>query len=158
MSRVTLSRPQAEVHRKLGAEGFHRAWELLDDPDRDEAGDARMLDAAHASRYHWGIIGGPRERAIADWQVARVYAAINEPALSLRFAELSLAECREHRLLDLLASAHEGIARAHGVAGRTRLARDALRLARESLDAATVSAEDRRTYLAQIRDTERKIG
>ena len=117
-----------------------------------------MLDLAHASLFHWGIAGGPRERAVGEWQVARVYASLNEPGMALRFAEACLATCQTNGLVGELATAYEGIARAHGVAGRTRLAREFLGKAREALEAAPVERGDRKVYLDQIRDTERKIG
>jgi hypothetical protein len=153
-----MSRSQRELHRRLASECFNLAWQLLDDPHRDEAGDRRLLDLVHASKYHWSLAGGPKEEAIGDWQISRAYASVNEPALSLRFAEACLGTCQTNSLVDLLPTAYEGIARAYGLAGRTRFARDFLRKAREAVDAAPLDAEARRTFLGQIRDTERKIG
>jgi len=154
---MRLARSDREFHRKLAADCFNEAWTLLDDAHRDEPGDRRLLDLVHASRYLWGVVGGPKERAIGDWQVSRAYASVNEPGLALRYAEACLTLCEEHQLADLLSTAYEGIARAHGLAGRTRSAREYLHRARTALDLAPVGAEDRRNYLNQIRDTERKL-
>jgi hypothetical protein len=155
---VTNSRAAREQHRKLATECFNQAWELLDDPHRDEAGDRRLLDLVHASSYHWALVGGPKEQAVAEWQISRAYASVNEPTLALGFASACLATCQAEELSDVLSTAYEGIARAHGLAGRPRLAREYLQKARAALDAAPLDAEDRKVYLGQIRDTESKIG
>jgi hypothetical protein len=155
---MPLSRSERMFHRKLGTHCFNEAWTLLEDRTRDEAGDRRMLNLAHTSRHHWGVVGGPREQAIGDWQLSRVYSSINEPELALHFAEACLATCQEEALRELLSTAYEALARAHGTAGRSRFAREFIHKARDALDAAPVGAEDRKAYLHQIRDTERKIG
>jgi hypothetical protein len=155
---MTLPRAARELHRKIGAECFNHAWELLDDPHRDEAGDRRLLELVHASAFHWALGGGPKEKAIAEWQISRAYASLNEPSLALRFAEACLATCEAHSLAEVRSTAYEGIARAHGLAGRSRLAREFLQKARASLDIAPVDPADRKLYLGQIRDTESKIG
>jgi len=155
---MTLSRSEREFHRKMGAQCFNDAWSLLEDRNRDDEGDRRMLHLAHASRYHWGLVGGPKEEAIGDWQISRVYASIGEPDLALQFAESCLALCTKHELTEVLATAYEGMARAHGTAGRTRFAREFIQKARDALDACSVDADDRKVFLGQIRDTERKIG
>ena len=155
---MALTRTARELHRKLGSECFNQAWELLDDPHRDEAGDRRLLDLVHTSSHHWGLAGGPKERAIGEWQISRAYSSVNEPALALRYAEACLRTCQANDLSDVLSTAYEGIARAHGLAGRTRFAREFLGQARAALDAAAVDGEDRKLFLRQIRDTESKIG
>jgi hypothetical protein len=117
-----------------------------------------MLHLTHSSRYHWGLVGGPKEEAIGDWQLSRVYAAVDQPALALRFGEVCLETCQQHQLSELLSTAYEAIARAHGVAGRPRLARDFLQKARGALDASPLDPIERKILLGQIRDTESKIG
>jgi hypothetical protein len=77
-----------------------------------------MVHAAHASRYHWGQVGQPMQVAIGEWQCARVYSVLGraEPALhhARRCAEIVAA----NEVPDwLVASSHEGLARAHAVAG-----------------------------------------
>ncbi len=155
---MTLSRSERDLHRKWGTQCFNDTWGLLEDRNRDVAGDRRMLHLAHASRYHWALGGGPKEQAIGDWQLSRVYASIDEPALALRFAEACVALCTEHALSEVLPTAYEAMARAHGTAGRTRFAREFIQRARDALAVASVDAKDRKVFLGQIRDTERKIG
>jgi len=116
-----------------------------------------MLDMAHASRYHAAVTGTPSNHAIGDWQIARVYAALGEPGLSLRYAMASLAICRRHRLHELMGSALEGMARAYSVGGRPALATYYLQRARHHVERARLDAADREIFLGQIADTEQRI-
>ena len=108
----------AEQQRQLAADLFNLVWELLERPGRTVEEDDRMLHAAHASRYHWGQVGQPMQRAIGEWQCARVYSVLGraEPALhhARRCAEIVAANDVPQWLV---ASGHEGLARAHAVAG-----------------------------------------
>lgn len=79
-----------------------------------------MIHAAHASRRHWGEVGEPKNWAIGEWQISRVYATLNRPEPALHHARRSLDICTEHNLDDfVLAYAHEAIARASALAGDT---------------------------------------
>lgn len=103
---------------------FNHTWGLLDLPQRTRAEDFDMVHAAHASRWHWGRVGGPQEWAIGEWQCSRVYAVLAraEPALAHAHRCLELTE--EYGLDGfILASAHEALARAHFVAGDLAAAR-----------------------------------
>jgi len=42
-------------------------WRLLARTDRTGDDDARMVDAAHASQYHWREAGGPRPPGAGGW-------------------------------------------------------------------------------------------
>jgi hypothetical protein len=46
-------------HRQLGVDLFNHVWTLMETPDRTIAQDDEMLHGAHASRYHWGLLGKP---------------------------------------------------------------------------------------------------
>jgi DNA-binding transcriptional MerR regulator len=108
----------AEQQRQLAADLFNLVWELLERPGRSVEEDDRMLHAAHASRYHWGQVGQPMQFAIGEWQCARVYSVLGraEPALhhARRCAEIAAANDVPRWLV---ASSHEGLARANAVAG-----------------------------------------
>lgn len=107
------------THRAIAVDQFNRTWELLDQGDARTADeDLAMLLAAATSRWHWGQLGDPRAAATGDWQVAHVLARLGAGELSLRFAR----RCLEAVVADeatgwRLASAHEGVARAHAAAG-----------------------------------------
>jgi hypothetical protein len=154
---MALSPAQRELHRKQGARCFNEAWEYLEKRHRTPADDRRLLTLVHASRFHWGLVGTARERAVADWQVARAYAAVDQPELALLFARSTLELCETQRLSDLLCTAYESMARAFAVAKDSKAATRYLRKARAQLAASGVDDEDRKIYLGQIRATEKLI-
>ena len=108
----------AEWHRHFGVALFNQTWDLLDTADRSTDDDAEMLAAALGSRHHWRQIGEPKNYAISDWQVSRVFAVTGASELAREFAAQSLALCETHDLGPFLAGyAHEGLARAALVEG-----------------------------------------
>lgn len=100
-------------HRTLAPRAFNRTWELLDADELSRAEEEEMLAATFASRHHWYQVGTARNRAIADWQVARVAAVLGYADLARRFAEISLEIAVENELDPFIVGfAHEAIARA----------------------------------------------
>ena len=121
------------VERRLAARLFNETWTLLEHTDRTPEDDNEMVHMAHASRYHWGQVGEPRNLAIGEWQCSRVYAVLRraEPALHHARRELELAQ--RHRLGSfILATAYEALARASAVAGDRGAFEDYRRRAREA--------------------------
>jgi hypothetical protein len=153
-----LSQSELEFHRETAKKCFNGTWDYLDKKNRDTNDEQQMLHLAHTARYHWSLIGTAENLAVADWQVSRVYAAINEPSLSLRFAKSSLATMQKNNLSQILCTGYEAMARAFAIAGDRQLARDHVKKAREALASATVDEEDRKIYADQIRETEELIG
>ena len=80
---TAVPRLDAGEERQLAAGLFNQVWALLEKPDRSAGDDDQMVHAAHASRYHWGMVGGPVQWARGEWQCSRVYAVLGrvEPAL-----------------------------------------------------------------------------
>jgi len=146
-----------EYHRKTGAKCFNEAWKYLDKKKRTAEEDKLMLQLVHSSRYHWGLVGKPRNFAIADWQVSRAYAALGEGRLALAYAFSSLKCCEEEGLGDIVPSVLEGMARAYAVSGDAAKARSYLSKAKTALKSAGIEPEDMRIYRSQIGDTERLI-
>jgi hypothetical protein len=140
----------AKWRRAEAATAFNRAWELLDADERGAAEDAAMLGAAFASRYLWETVGGDQQRAIGDWQIARVASELGYSELALHWATLALETVLRNGWTDWrLASCYEGMARAHASAGdpveRDRYAR----LCRDRL-ADIEDAEDRELIASQL--------
>ncbi len=110
--------------RKLAVDLFNHVWALLDKEERSREEEDAMLHAAHASRHHWGRVGGPENLARGEWQVSRVYAVLERPEPAIHHAQRCLDICQNHEIGDWdLAFAYEALARAHAVAGdeeRTR--------------------------------------
>lgn len=104
--------------RRLAATLFNHTWTLLEKPDRSPSEDDEMIHATHASRHHWGRVGGPVNWARGEWQVSRVYAVLGraEPALVHGRRCLELAEAHDLGPFDV-ACGHEALARAYRVAG-----------------------------------------
>jgi len=151
------SQTDKEFHRKVTAECFNRTWDFLEQKNRSLDDDQMMLNLAHASRYHWSLIGKPWNFTTGDWQISRVYAALNQPDLALSFAKKALETSQKHNLSERLISAYEGMARAHAAATEYPLAREFVSKAREQLRIVSLDDEDRKIYSDQIDETERMI-
>jgi hypothetical protein len=152
-----LSKSERELHRKTAVRCFNETWDYLEKKERTAQDDQEMLHLAHASRYHWGLVGTPRNKAVGDWQISRVYAALKQPHPSLLFAKSSLEICKREKLPDVLATAYEAVARAYAVAEDLASASKYLKLARDQLETLDLRAEDRKVYLGQINETEKLI-
>ncbi len=141
---------EREWHRKQASSLFNRTWSLLEKRKRTQREDDEMIHAAHASRYHWGVVGRPVNLAIGEWQISHVYAVLKRAEPSTYHAKRSLAICRENRIGDFpLAFAYEALARAAAVAGR-RGDRDRF-LARARVAGARIrETEDRKLFLSDL--------
>jgi len=150
-----MSKNELEFHKKTAKKCFNEAWDYLDKKSRTADDEQQMLHLAHASRYHWGFVGSALNFAIGDWQLSRVYGALNEPRLTLHFAKSALEITQKNKLSSNLPSAYEGMARAYVIAKEERSARDYIKKAREALNKATdMSAGDKKVYSGQIDETE----
>lgn len=148
--------PLAETHftgddeRRLAAQLFNAVWELLETENRTTGDDDRMLHMAHASRYHWGQVGGPAHLARGEWQCSRVYAVLRRPEPCLHHAQRVLDICLAEGIGDFdLAFAFEALARGHAIAGDA----EAARAMTERCLAATeqvATDEDRKIVLADL--------
>jgi len=115
---VTSSELDPATQRALAVSLFNRVWELLEKADRTAVDEQEMVNAAHASRYHWTSIGTPKHLAIGDWQIARVYSTLGRAEPAVVHSRLSLDNAK--LVTDepwLLASAYEGLSRAYATAG-----------------------------------------
>ena len=152
-----MSDNELEFHRKIARECFNETWNYLDKRTRDSREEQTMLHLAHASRYHWSFVGNAQNFAIGDWQISRVYAAINQPHLALNFAKSALEICEKDNLSEVIISAYEGMARAYAVAKDQQSAKSYIHKAREQLARLAADDEDKKIYLEQIRETEELI-
>ena len=103
-------------HRGLGVALFNETWRLITSREDDEL----MVNAAHASAYHWSRApeSRPENRARSHWQLSRVYAVVGRAEPALHHARACLDLCERNGLADWdLAFAYEALARAHRVAG-----------------------------------------
>ena len=110
------------TRRALAVGLFNRVWQLLEIPDRTAEQDDEMVHAAHASRYHWAEVPThePKNLAIGEWQCARVYSVLGRGESAVHHARRCLEVIEGaggEPEIWLLASAYEGLARAHAAAG-----------------------------------------
>ena len=106
--------PAGEWHRAQGIECNNSTWEMIE-AERTPQNDEEMLRRAYASTYHWARAArrGPANDARGAWLLAKVQLLVDQPELSLRYADRCLSICQEHGLDDFdLAYAHEARARA----------------------------------------------
>lgn len=140
----------ADQHRSLAVGLFNHVWELLGTPERSHELDTEMLHAAHASRFHWGVVGGPQQLAVGEWQCSRVYSVLGRAEPALHHARESLAICEQAELGDwVLAAAYEALARASGVAGDAAATAAWLGKARDAV-ANIAEVEDRDVIQADL--------
>ncbi len=105
----------------------------MEQPQRTRDDDDEMVHAAHASRYHWGVVGKPEHRARGEWQISRVYTVLGRGEPAVAHAQRCLEICLEHSIADWdLAYAYEALARAHRVAGHIAEARKFKKLAHDA--------------------------
>jgi len=153
-----MSSNETEFHRHIAKECFNKAWDILDQKQRSADDERQLLHLAHASRYHWGIVGTPSNQAVSDWQISRIYAELSQPRLSLLFAKSSLETCEKNDLQEFLPSAYEGMARAYAKSDDPKSARDLISKAWKALSKLTeLDEEDKRIFTEQIRETEALI-
>lgn len=132
------------LHRRLAGYLFNHTWFLLDKKRRSRSENDEMLHAAHASRYHWGLVGRPLNVSIGEWQISRVYSVLgrSEPAIYHGRRALEIAQ-RNGLARFYVAYAYEALARAYSVAGKPHERDKYLRLARRT-GAGVRDADDRR--------------
>jgi uncharacterized protein YndB with AHSA1/START domain len=78
------------VHHQAFARSLNGlVWRLLARTGRTATDDARIVDAAHASQYHWREAGGPPATR-GEWLVSHVYAVLGRPEPALHHARRCL--------------------------------------------------------------------
>jgi len=135
---MSLNAPAKEPvtdERGLAVQLFNDVWSLLEREGRSAEEDDRMLHMVHASRFHWDNVGDDQNRAVGEWQCARVYATLGRGEAAVFHARRCLAYA-EHPGVDdwVAASGYEALARAQAAAGDVDAARDARGQALQLLD------------------------
>lgn len=111
---------EQKMHHCMGIEMNIQTWKLLDKKDRNEKDNARMINFANASIYHWRK--SPKYKPVNEqrgqWIISHVYAILGNGEEALIYAEETLRLTEKHRFKDFdLAYAYESMARAYAASG-----------------------------------------
>lgn len=142
---MTTTTPQEVTawHRKFAAAANNRAWELSE-RTRSPSEDEEMLNAGHASAWHWAKVGSELNRMRATMLLAEVHALLGFGQSALAYAE----EMRSYFLR--MGSAAEEVAFVHVIhahaasaAGDTEKHRASYGLAIAAIEAVSNEEEQR---------------
>ena len=145
-----MSPNQAELekwHTFFAKENNNRAWDLAAKSNRNAAESDDMLNAAHASAFHWGKVGTDLNVIRATMLLAEVHALVGQGKPSLRYAEKVTAYFKNNKADDWeLALVHTIHAHAASVAGQNNIHVQRYRAAQIAIDAIS-DPEDRKIVL-----------
>ncbi len=135
------------AHRRHAVECNNLAWRLSEQAERSAAEDEEMLNAAHASAFHWSRAGNELNAARAWMLLGRVHALLGNGQAALRYARQCHDYLAAHDPPDWeLAFVHAVLAHAAFAAGDGTL--HALHYAKaRDLGAAIADDEDRSIFL-----------
>lgn len=122
-----------KTQRAIAVDLFNHVWELMEKTDRSAYETDEMIDAAHASRYFWSLVGTEVNYARGEWQISRVYALLGRAEPALYHARRTLQLCLDNKIGDFdLAFAYEAMARSAKVSGNESDCAHYLALAHEA--------------------------
>ena len=111
---------ETEAHLYFAKACNRRVWALVRQASRTPDEDADMLDAAHASLYHWRHVGTGINLQRGEWLIGHVHALLGNGEAALRHATrcLELTNTYRNEMEDFdIAFADLGMARAHALLG-----------------------------------------
>jgi hypothetical protein len=143
MGDATASGEATAWHRRFAAAANNRAWDLSAQT-RDTAEDQEMLNAAHASAWHWTKVGTELNRMRATMLLAEVHALLGLGQSALAYAEEMRTYFLGVQSPDWeVAFVHVVHAHAASAAGKTEKHRASYELAVAALDALSSEEEHR---------------
>ena len=152
MNKEKLSDEEKEIHKKIAINLFNKTWDLLDKKQRTIFENDEMIHSAHASRYHWGVIGEPINFERGEWQISRVYATLGKSESAIYHAQRCLDICKENNIGDFdIAFAFEALARAHAIAGNKEEYKNYLELAKKAGEK-IIKKEDKEYFFSELKN------
>jgi hypothetical protein len=141
---ATASEEATAWHRRFAAAANNRAWDLSEQQTRKPAEDEEMLNAAHASAWHWAKAGNELNRMRATMLLAEVHALLGFGHSAMAYAE----EMRTYFLgvqspASEVAFVHAVHAHAASAAGETEKHRASYGLALAAIEAVSNEEEQR---------------
>ena len=124
-------------HKKFGPDLCMLAWELIEKKDRTPEESDTMLNAVHASAYHWSQLKGhvddnrwKHSFAISHHQIALVYVEIGNATQALYHAHRCLEYFQKYGVGGFPdAYGYDVLARAYNLIGDVKNRNDAIRKA-----------------------------
>lgn len=124
---------EEECNKKFAVDLFNYVWSLLSKQERTVEEDEEMVNAAHASCFHWSKVGIPVNLQRGEWLISHVYAVLKRAEPALHHAKICLRLTEEHKFRDFdLVYAYEGMARALAVSGNKNERNKYINLAKEA--------------------------
>jgi len=141
-----------EMHKCFAVELNNTTWGLMDQAaDMDAEGLERLVDRAHASLFHWSIVGERVNIARGHHLVSHAYATARKGDEALHHASRCLAICEEEGYGDWdLAFALEAMALAHAVIGDEKQ-RDAFLARAKEAGEAIAGKEDKEFFSSELK-------
>ena len=144
MSKITN---EQKMHHYMGIEMNIQTWNLLEKDNRNKQDDARMVNFAQASLYHWRKshkFESVNEQR-GQYTLSRVYAVLEKGKEALSYAEETSRLTIEQDLKDFdLAYSYEALARANAASGNKKECAKWLEKALEV--SACIQCEDAKKY------------
>lgn len=109
---------EQECHKKFAVDLNNLVWNLLGKKHRTVEDDEKMIHAAHASLFHWGVVGTAINLQRGQWLVSHVYAVLKRPEPAIHHARKCIELTEKNNFVDFdLAYAYEAMARAYAASG-----------------------------------------
>ncbi len=135
-------------HHAFSVQAHNRATDILYSPEPSQPEIESLVELAHVAHWHWEHRTDKTAQnvAVAQWLLSRAYSANGMGARSLSYAEQSLRVLEGSGLMpSFFGYAHEALARANLLLGKTEEARSHLELARQIAE--TVPSPQAKRYL-----------
>jgi tetratricopeptide (TPR) repeat protein len=136
-----------EAHVQFAKQANSEVWAYLEKEKRTAKEEQAMLNAAHASLYHWAKVGTVVNRQRGEWMLSRAYTVLGQAEPAVRHAQRCL-ELTEANMDDMAVFdkgyACEAMARSLALAGMKDQAREYL--AQAKLVADTIDDEEDRKW------------
>jgi hypothetical protein len=137
-------------HERSAKQANRETWTLLEREDRTPADDEHMIHAAHASAFHWAVVGGALVSTRADWLLSHVYTVLGHAAPGRMYALRCLATCEREGIGDFdLAYAYEAMARSAAAAHDAKEAKE-WRTKAERAGASIADPEDKEIFMGDL--------
>jgi hypothetical protein len=146
-----MTRPEFDVvaaQRWFGIEFNNLAWNLVEAPDRSADDTERMINAAHASLWHWSHVGTLLNRLRGECLVSTAHAAAGHADSAVHHAERCVRlsdEAGDTQTPFDRAASYGCASRAYRLAGNTEAARKHYAVAVSAIEG-TSDPDDRAVF------------